>query len=141
MPPGRIALYGLMLLFAGLTYLILTKRSVRTIEHPHVQQLDWKDRKWPASVLIYVIAIPLAFVWPKAAYGCWIFVAVMWLLPESTDRKGIGAPEVYLIGREPAMRISTSLFALCCQSGPDATRQSEREVDRSGRGLYVCRRF
>jgi hypothetical protein len=33
-------------------------------------------------VIIYVIAIPLAFGWPKAAYGCYIFVAVMWLLPD-----------------------------------------------------------
>jgi hypothetical protein len=30
------------------------------------------------------------------------------------------APD-YLIGREPVMRMSTSLLALCCQSGPDAT--------------------
>jgi hypothetical protein len=28
---------------------------------------------------------------------------------------------VYLSGREPVMRMSTSLLALCCQSGPDAT--------------------
>src|SRR5580700_2760691 len=28
---------------------------------------------------------------------------------------------VYLMGREPVMRMSTSLLALCCQSGPDAT--------------------
>src|ERR1700686_629796 len=31
---------------------------------------------------------------------------------------------VYLIGREPMMRISTSLLALCCQSGPDATLET-----------------
>jgi hypothetical protein len=29
--------------------------------------------------------------------------------------------EVYLIGREPAMRMSTSLLALCCQSPPEPT--------------------
>jgi hypothetical protein len=28
---------------------------------------------------------------------------------------------VYWIGREPVMRMSTSLLALCCQPGPDAT--------------------
>jgi hypothetical protein len=28
---------------------------------------------------------------------------------------------VYLIGREPVMRMSTSLLALCRQSGPDPT--------------------
>jgi hypothetical protein len=31
---------------------------------------------------------------------------------------------VYLIGREPVMRMSTSLLALCCQSGPDATLET-----------------
>ena len=30
----------------------------------------------------------------------------------------------YLGGREPAMRISTSLLALCCQSGVDATLET-----------------
>jgi hypothetical protein len=28
-------------------------------------------------------------------------------------------PQIYLIGREPVMRISTSLLAVCCQSGLD----------------------
>jgi hypothetical protein len=32
--------------------------------------------------------------------------------------------EVYLIGREPIIRISTSLLALCCQSGLDATLET-----------------
>jgi|ERR1700730_6966122 hypothetical protein len=31
---------------------------------------------------------------------------------------------VYASGREPRMRISTSLFALCLQSGPDATLET-----------------
>jgi hypothetical protein len=46
-----------------------------------------KDRKGLASVIIYVVAIPLDFVWPKAAYGCYIFVAVMWLLPDRRIEK------------------------------------------------------
>jgi hypothetical protein len=44
----------------------------------------------------------------------------------STDGEWLGSriltlAPVYLIGREPVMRMSTSLLALCCQSGPDAT--------------------
>jgi uncharacterized membrane protein len=46
-----------------------------------------KDRKGLASVIIDVVAIPLAFVWPQAAYGCYIFVAVMWLLPDPRMEK------------------------------------------------------
>jgi uncharacterized membrane protein len=42
-----------------------------------------------ASVIIYLIAIPLAFVWPKAAYGCYIFVAVMWLVPDRRIEKAV----------------------------------------------------
>jgi hypothetical protein len=38
------------------------------------------------SVIIYVVAIPLAFVWPEAACGCNIFVAVMWLLPTDESK-------------------------------------------------------
>jgi len=49
-----------------------------------------KDRKGLASVLIYLTAIPLAFVWPKAAYGCYIFVAVMWLVPDPRIEKVTG---------------------------------------------------
>jgi hypothetical protein len=51
-------------------------------------------------------------------------------------------PEVYLIGREPVMRIFTSLLALGCQSGwtPRWKRLLEREAGRQGRGLSVCRR-
>jgi predicted DsbA family dithiol-disulfide isomerase len=46
---------------------------------------------------------------------------------------------VYATGREPRMRISTSLFALCFQSGPDATLEtpirarSRSSGSRSGR--------
>jgi uncharacterized membrane protein len=84
--PWPIALYGLMPLFAGVAYFILTKALIA--HHGVSSQLATsigKDRKGLASVVVYVIAIPL--VWPKAAYGCYIFVAVMWLLPDRRIEK------------------------------------------------------
>ena len=45
-----------------------------------------------AGLILYVIAISLAFVWPKAAYGCYIFVAVMWLLPDRRIEKAAARP-------------------------------------------------
>ena len=86
--PWPIALYGLMLLFAGLAYFILTRALVA--HHGASSQLAisiGKDRKGLASVLIYLLAIPLAFVWLKAAYGCYVFAAVMWLLPDRRIEK------------------------------------------------------
>jgi uncharacterized membrane protein len=82
-----------MLLFAGVAYFILTKALIS--HHRVSSQLATsigKDRKGLASVIIYVIAIPLAFVWPKAAYGCYIFVAVMWLLPDRRIEKAAARP-------------------------------------------------
>jgi hypothetical protein len=49
---------------------------------------------------------------------------------------------VYLIGREPVMRMSTSLLALCCQSGPDATWEtpiSARSRSNGSRSLRMSR--
>jgi uncharacterized membrane protein len=69
-------------------YFILTKALVA--HHgasSHLATSIGKDRKGLASVVIYLIAIPLAFVWSKAAYGCYIFVAVMWLLPDRRIEK------------------------------------------------------
>ena len=77
-----------MLLFSGIAYFILTKALIT--HHGASSRLAvsiGKDRKGLASVIIYVVAIPLAFVWPKAAYGCYIFVAVMWLLPDRRIEK------------------------------------------------------
>ena len=86
--PWPIALYGLMLLFAGVAYFILTKALIA--HHGASSRLATsigKDRKGLASVITYVIAIPLTFVWPKVACGCYIFVAVMWLLPDRRIEK------------------------------------------------------
>ena len=86
--PWPIAFYGLMLLFAGLAYVILTKALVA--HHGTSSRLAisiGKDRKGLASVLILLVAIPLAFVWPMVAYGCYVLVAVMWLVPDRRIEK------------------------------------------------------
>lgn len=86
--PWPIALYGLLLLLAGLAYVILTKALIA--HHGASSQIAisiGKDRKGVASVLIYLVAIPLAFLWPAASYGCYAFVAMIWLLPDRRIEK------------------------------------------------------
>jgi len=39
----------------------------------------------------------------------------------ATARDRVLREAVYLSGREPAMSMSTSLLALCCQSAPEPT--------------------
>ena len=54
--------------------------------------------------------------------------------------QNLSSSRVYLIGREPVMRMSTSLLALCCQSGPDATWEtpiSARSRSNGSRSLRM----
>jgi uncharacterized membrane protein len=86
--PLPVAVYGMMLFFAGIAYFVLTKSLIahhgknsglaRSIGH------DWKGT---ASVLLYAIAIPLAFVRPWLACACYTLVAIMWLLPDPRIEK------------------------------------------------------
>lgn len=81
--PVPVALYGFVLLFAGIAYFVLTKSLV----HHHgkdsaLAQSIGSDQKGMVSVAIYAIAIPLAFLRPWIACCCYALVAVVWLLPD-----------------------------------------------------------
>jgi uncharacterized membrane protein len=81
--PTPAALYGVVLLFAGIAYFVLT----RTLLAGHkkdsaLARSVGKDRKGLWSIGIYVMAIPFAFWKTWAAYVCYVLVAVMWLLPD-----------------------------------------------------------
>jgi uncharacterized membrane protein len=78
-----VALYGLVLIGAGLAYYVLAHSLV--ILHGQDSALATaigQDRKGKLSVLIYALAIPLAFVSTWIAGLLYVAVAVMWLLPD-----------------------------------------------------------
>src|SRR5215469_6580584 len=81
--PLPVAVYGIMLLSAGIAYFALTQSLVA--HHGKNSVLarsigdDWKGK---GSVLLYLVAIPLAFVRPWIACAGYIFVAIMWLVPD-----------------------------------------------------------
>jgi uncharacterized membrane protein len=83
-----VAFYGLILLFAGIAYFILTRSLVAHHRKDSTLAISvGKDRKGRLSIVIYAIAVPLAFVRTWAAYICYVLVAVMWLLPDSRIEK------------------------------------------------------
>jgi uncharacterized membrane protein len=83
-----VALYGLILLFAGIAYFILTRSLVAHHRKESVLAISvGKDRKGRLSIVIYAIAIPLAFVRTWASYVCYVLVAVLWLLPDPRIEK------------------------------------------------------
>ena len=78
------ALYGVVLLMAGIAYWILARTIVAAEgEASLLAKAIGKDRKGTASVLLYLIAIPLAFVSQWIALAIYVCVAMVWLIPDS----------------------------------------------------------
>jgi len=85
-----VALYGVVLFFAGIAYTILTRTLI--VHHGTGSKLAASigdDRKGITSVVVYAVAIPLSFVQPWIACACYALVAVMWLVPDPRIEKTV----------------------------------------------------
>ena len=78
-----VAVYGVVLLLAGIAYYILSRALIR--EHGPESVLATAvggDFKGLLSVLVYALAIGLSFVAPWLSVVCYAGVAIMWLVPD-----------------------------------------------------------
>ncbi|MGQ0601937.1 MAG: TMEM175 family protein [Anaerolineales bacterium] len=83
-----VALYGLVLLCSGIAYYILTRLLISLHGQESVLAAAvGRDFKGVASVVIYLAAIPLAFVSSWLACALYVLVAVMWLVPDQRIEK------------------------------------------------------
>ncbi len=78
-----VALYGVILLFAACAYYLL----VRSLLALHGQDSTLaiavgSDFKGKLSIVIYVIAIPLALFVPGLSFALYVLVAVIWFIPD-----------------------------------------------------------
>jgi uncharacterized membrane protein len=81
--PAPTALYGGVLLMAGLSYWILSRRIIAVEGRDSVlAQAIGKDVKGIISMVIYAIAIPMAFMMEWIAGALYAAVALMWLVPD-----------------------------------------------------------
>jgi uncharacterized membrane protein len=86
--PWPVALYGVVLLFAGAAYVLLTRTLIA--HHGRGSKLATSignDKKGLASEVIYTAAIPLSFVQPWISCACYALVAVIWLVPDPRIEK------------------------------------------------------
>lgn len=89
--PWPVALYGVLLLFAALSYYFLTKALISSHgSHSTLATSIGSDRKGRASLVVYLVALPLSFFRPWVACGGYALVAVMWLLPDRRIEKTLG---------------------------------------------------
>jgi uncharacterized membrane protein len=77
------ALYGLVLLCAGIAYLILQNSIIRHQGmNSRLAAAVGGDVKGKISALLYATAIVLAFVDQRISDAIYVFVALMWLVPD-----------------------------------------------------------
>jgi uncharacterized membrane protein len=83
-----VALYGAVLLLAAVAYYILVRALISL--HGGESTLATavgRDFKGKVSLAIYAVAIPLALVDSWIAFGLYVLVAVIWLIPDRRIEK------------------------------------------------------
>jgi uncharacterized membrane protein len=77
------AIYGTVLLLAGIAYLIL-ERTLIYVHGPDskLSTAIGDELKGTLSTILYAAAIPLAFVHAWIAHAIYVAVALMWLVPD-----------------------------------------------------------
>ncbi len=77
------ALYGVVLLMAAIAYLILQQLIIASQGPDSILKKavggDWKGKLSP---MLYAVAIPLAFWWQWVSLSLYVFVALLWLIPD-----------------------------------------------------------
>lgn len=81
--PLPTAIYGIVLLLCGLAYYLFERTLIRL--HGRTSSIAralGADNKTRLSVLLYALAIPLAFVHAYIADALYVAVAALWLVPD-----------------------------------------------------------
>jgi uncharacterized membrane protein len=86
-----VALYGVVLLMAGMAYSILVRTLLACHERDSaLARAIGDDMKGRLSLVVYASAIPLAFVNPAIACALYMAVAVLWLVPDRRIERALG---------------------------------------------------
>jgi uncharacterized membrane protein len=82
--PWPTALYGAVLLMAGLAYLMLARALIASGGGPDspLAKAMGADVKGKLSLALYLSATVLSFVRPWMAQALYVLVALIWLIPE-----------------------------------------------------------
>jgi uncharacterized membrane protein len=80
---GPSALYGVVLLMAAVAYWILQQLIISSQGPDSILKKavgsDWKGKLSP---ILYAVAIPVAFWWQWVSLSLYVFVALLWLIPD-----------------------------------------------------------
>ena len=89
--PLPTAVYGGVLLMAGIAFMVLESAIIRHQgEHSKLRAAVGNELKGKTSAVLYAAAIPLAFVHQVIADAIYVFVALMWLVPDRRIETTLG---------------------------------------------------
>ncbi len=89
-----IAFYGGVLLMCGASFRILEKSLLRLHTGDNVLAKTVSGgRKEKISIIAYLLGIPLAFVHPFIPVACYLFVAILWIIPRRKLEEAISGKE------------------------------------------------
>jgi len=82
--PIPTAAYGVVLLLSAIAFTILVRTMIAAAgTGSRLEAIIGSDRKGNMSLLLYVIAIPLAFVQTGISHLIFVVVAAIWIVPDS----------------------------------------------------------
>jgi uncharacterized membrane protein len=81
--PLPVALYGVMLFMSALAYTLLEKALIARNPRDAVLALAvGKEHKGMLSAVLYLLAVPAAFLHVGISFALYILVAILWFLPD-----------------------------------------------------------
>jgi uncharacterized membrane protein len=92
--PLPVALYGVVLLCAGVAFRILVVTLLRHHGRDSVlARAIGRDRKGKLSLVFYLVAIPLTALSAWPAEALYVLVALVWLIPDRRVEKTLAERE------------------------------------------------
>ena len=92
--PVPAAAYGLVLLMDAVAYTILERALIAANgADSKVGRALRRDTKGLLSMAIYIAAVPVAFAQPIVSYAMYVFVAMMWLVPDRRLEHDLDRPD------------------------------------------------
>jgi uncharacterized membrane protein len=82
--PVPVAVYGVILLGAAMAYFVLVRTllAAQPDDAPLAAAIG-SDTKGKISPLLYAVSIPIALVAPLVAFAVYVFVALVWIVPDT----------------------------------------------------------
>ena len=85
-----LAFYGFILLMSGFAFFILQRVIIKSHNREFIlRSTIGKNLKGKISLVIYIIGLVLSFYYPWLAIGCYILVAILWIVPDKRIEKNL----------------------------------------------------